>query len=109
MCRALIIGSNGTIGSALSNLMATQYELHTLSQAETDYSDSSLCSLSAQLNSKGDFHTIICCIGTLHNNLVTPEKRLSHITQDALSEYFRINTILPALCMKAFSSLLSKA
>ncbi len=108
MKRALIIGANGTIGDALSILMAPKYQLHTLSQTETDYGDDSLFSLSTQLKEQGGFHTIICCIGTLHNDLVTPEKRLSQITQDALAEYFRINTILPALCLKAFSKLLSE-
>ena len=108
MKRALIIGANGTIGGALSKLMAPQYKLHTLNRSETDYSETSLTSLSAQLKEQGDFHTIICCIGTLHNDIVTPEKRLSQISQDALAEYFRINTILPTLCLKAFSPLLSK-
>lgn len=108
MKRALIIGANGTIGRALQDLMATQYELHTLTQAETDYSDESLSSLRAALKAKGEFDTIICCIGTLHNDIVGPEKRLSQINHDVLTEYFRINTILPALCLKAFSSLLSK-
>lgn len=108
MKRALIIGSSGTIGSALNNLMVADNELHTVSQTDTDYSDDSLFSLSADLKEKGDFHTIICCIGVLHNDVVAPEKRLSQIESYALAEYFRINTILPALCLKAFAPLLSK-
>lgn len=88
--------------------MAANYELHTIGQQDTDYSDDSLLSLSADLKKAGDFHTIICCIGVLHNDVVAPEKRLSQLSSDGLAEYFRINTILPAMCLKAFSPLLSK-
>jgi len=108
MKRALIIGAGGTIGGALVDLMASRYELHTLDRTQTDYSEESLASWSAKLNVKGEFHTIICCIGTLHSGTVAPEKRLSQITHEVLAEYFRVNAILPALCLKAFSSLLSK-
>lgn len=108
MKRALIIGSSGTIGSALYNLMEANNELYTISQTDTDYSDESLFALSAELKEKGDFHTIICCIGVLHNDVVAPEKRLSQLNSDTLSEYFRINTILPTMCLKAFAPLLSK-
>lgn len=108
MKRSLIIGSNGTIGSALQKLMLADNELYTISQSDTDYCDDSLALLSSKLKEKGDFHTIICCIGVLHNDVVAPEKSLTQIKRDVLAEYFRINTILPAMCLKAFAPLLSK-
>ncbi len=108
MKRALIIGANGTIGKALHDLMQHTYEVHTLSQTSTDYSEESLQKKVAQLRQQGEFHTIICCIGTLHNQTVAPEKRLKQLEYDKLAEYFRVNTILPALCLKHCSTLLSK-
>lgn len=107
--RALVIGANGTIGRAITALMRDDYELHTLSQAETDYSDESLALHRARFTQIGSFDIIICCIGTLHNDSVKPEKRLAQLDEAKLLEYFRINTVLPAMCLKAFASLLSKA
>ena len=108
MKRALLIGSNGTIGSALYDLMQANYELYTISQKDTDYSDDSLLSIRTRLKEKGDFHLIICSIGVLHNEVIAPEKRLSQLQAKTLAEYFRINTILPSMCMRAFTPLLSK-
>lgn len=108
MKRALLIGANGTIGSALFDLMAARYQLSTVSRSNSDYSEASLASLAEQFKQQGDYDLIICCIGVLHNDVVKPEKRLTQISQPALAEYFHINTILPALCLKAFTPLLSK-
>jgi NAD(P)-dependent dehydrogenase (short-subunit alcohol dehydrogenase family) len=109
MKKALLIGANGTIGSALANAMRPKYELYTLSREETDYSEVSLEKISKDLEGKGKFSIIICCIGTLHNDKVAPEKRLGQLNQENLSEYFLINTIIPALCLRFFQPLLDKA
>lgn len=114
MKKALIIGANGTIGGAIAELMGSteyraHYELHTVTQADTDYSVESLPKLVDNLSEKGEFHTIICCIGVLHNDIVAPEKRLAQLQHEVLAEYFRVNTILPALCLSHFSKLLSKS
>lgn len=108
MKRALIIGSNGTIGSALNCLLAKSFNLHTINRTNSDYSEESLKSLAGELKKEGDFDLIICCVGVLHNELVAPEKRLSQLDSNKLAEYFRINTIIPALCLQAFAPLLSK-
>jgi len=107
--RALLIGSNGTIGNALAELMRTQTELYTLSRQETDYSEASLEEIAQTLKRKGAFSMVICCVGTLHNDLLQPEKRLAQLTADTLAEYYRINTIIPALCLRFFHSLLDKS
>ncbi len=108
MKRALVIGSNGTIGSAISTLLASQYELHTLSQTECDYSEESLKEKAEKLKQMGGLDTVICCIGTLHNERLSPEKRLNALSAEKLAEYFHINTVLPALCLKAFVPTLKK-
>jgi len=100
--RALLIGSNGTIGAALAGQMRDQYQLYTLSRDDTDYSEASLEQISKHLLTEAPFSLIICCIGTLHNEQLAPEKALRQLNQATLSEYFRINTIIPALCVRFF-------
>lgn len=107
--KALIIGSNGTIGRALVAQLATDYEVHTLSREQTDYTEPSLAEIARDLRSVGEFDLIISCIGVLHNERLQPEKRLAQLNQAGLEEYFRINTIVPSLCIKHFSGLLSKS
>ena len=67
-----------------------------------------LASVSSAIKLLGDVDLIICCIGVLHNEIVAPEKRLSQLESARLAEYFRINTILPALCLRYFTPLLAK-
>ena len=121
MKRALLIGSNGTIGHALANVLKSDYDLITISRAssehhrhfQSDYSDASLDAIAQKLTQnvkeKGGLDLIICCIGVLHNDVVGPEKRVSQLDSAKLTEYFRINTILPALCLKSFVPALSKS
>ncbi len=111
----LIIGANGTIGSALVRYLENQSgaapqktELYTLSRENCDYTEESFKQHAARLKEAGSFTSIIISIGTLHNNRVSPEKRLGQLSEDALLEYFRINTILPSLCIKHFAPLLDK-
>jgi len=106
--RTLIIGANGTIGSALVELLSSKTQLYTLSRDETDYSETSLDDHANRLSQEGAFTNIICCIGVLHNSRIGPEKRLGHLSKTVLEEYFFINSILPALCMKHFVSLLDR-
>ena len=109
MKRVLVIGANGTIGSAISeNLSSKGYQLETITQQQTDYSESSLEAAYKKLKEGEAFDLIFCCIGTLHNEIVSPEKRLSQLESEKLAEYFRINTILPSLCLRFFHRLLDK-
>jgi len=114
MKKALVIGASGTIGSAIKQeLLGRDYDVVTLSQAVTNYSEESLKShfdiLNDQVRESGiSFSLIICCIGTLHNDVVLPEKRLAQLNNEALLEYFRINTVIPALCLRFFHPLLDK-
>lgn len=106
--KTLIIGSNGTIGNALLGQLSECTQVYTLSRQDTDYTEGDLKKHAAKFKSIGPFSAIICCIGSLHNDQVSPEKRLSQISVSGLEEYFRINTILPALCLKYFVGLLDK-
>ena len=104
----LIIGANGTIGSALASAYEQQGTMITLSRNEIDYEEEGLKKASATLKQEHSFSQIICCIGTLHDDVVQPEKSLRQISTTALEHYFYVNSILPALVIKHFSPLLSK-
>lgn len=108
MKNALVIGSQGTIGQALAQQLSDGYAVTEINQNNCDYSEAGLQAWHDSLAELEPFSLIICCIGTLHNELVEPEKKLDHLSQQVLSEYFQINTILPALCLKQFHSLLDR-
>jgi len=109
MKRVLVIGTNGTIGSAITaNLKDKGYLVEALSQQQGNYSESNLENVYQQLKLGEPFSMIFCCIGTLHNDIVAPEKCLAQLEAQKLAEYFRVNTILPSLCMRFFYRLLDK-
>ena len=103
----LIIGSEGTIGLALVNEYQ-QDNLITLSRKDFEYDEDNLLKKSQDLQATHSFTTIICCIGTLHDDTVQPEKSIKQIGTNTLEHYFYVNSILPALIIKFFSPLLSK-
>ena len=106
--KALVIGSNGTIGKALSNELVKKYDLIKLSQENTQYTEEGLDQFRQSFHSETVFSLIICCIGVLHDEVVQPEKNLKAIDQQKMSHYFQVNAILPMLCMQYFVSLLDK-
>ena len=108
MKNALVIGGKGTIGSAIVEQLRERYQVQVLSRENCDYTERSLSDHSQRLKTLGYFELIICCVGVLHNERVAPEKRLAELNADKLLEYYRINTVIPALCIKAFSPLLKR-
>lgn len=106
--KALVIGSNGTIGSAICDDLENEYMVVRLSRENCDFSEASLENYALQFKEMGSFSRIICCIGVLHDELVTPEKSLKQIEALKLMHYFQVNSVLPALCIKYFHSLLDK-
>ena len=80
MDRVLVIGANGTIGFAIKkHLLNANYEVDSLTQTDTDYSEQSLQNHFLSLKQGIPFSMIVCCIGTLHNDNLSPEKRLSQL------------------------------
>ena len=104
----LIIGANGTIGSALVTEFEKTSSVTTLSRDDTDYQEESLAQFVKQLGAGTCFQQIVCCIGTLHDEVVRPEKSLKQVNSDFLEHYFYVNSILPLLLVKHFSPLLDK-
>jgi NAD(P)-dependent dehydrogenase (short-subunit alcohol dehydrogenase family) len=58
------------------------------------------------------FTHIVCCTGVLHTSgdkTLKPEKRLEDMSAEQFTEYFRVNTIVPALWIKHAVNLVEKA
>lgn len=51
-------------------------------------------------------HTVINCVGLLHDGPLQPEKSLRHLNAEQLSRYFQINSIGPVLLAKHLQPLL---
>jgi len=106
--KALVIGAQGTIGTALCDNLAANHEVHQLARSNCDFTEESLQQHAQSFQELGKFSKIICTIGVLHDDLVQPEKRIKELDQEKLAHYFLVNSILPLLCLKHFQSLLDK-
>jgi NAD(P)-dependent dehydrogenase (short-subunit alcohol dehydrogenase family) len=113
--RALIIGSSGTIGSALLELLQADPRcgeaigIHRHSSPAINYADESSIGMAAEaLASSGPFHLIINTIGVLHTDAWSPEKKLADVSYGQLESLFQINAFGPAITLAKFSSLLAK-
>lgn len=111
MQHALIIGATSAIAQAITaQLQANNVNVHGLSRDNTRFDEAGLAEKAKSFKAdKVQFQLIINCIGVLHNERLQPEKRLSAISEEGLSEYFKVNAIIPALCLKAFVPLLDKS
>jgi NAD(P)-dependent dehydrogenase (short-subunit alcohol dehydrogenase family) len=109
---ALIIGSHGTIGAAIVDHLQGRYEVHELNRSTTGFNDQGLheaaLRLQDQLGGPQPFDLIICTVGFLSTDDISPEKKLSDINAVSLSVYFAVNAIIPALCLKHFAPLLNR-
>lgn len=123
----LIIGANGGIARALIDQIcaAPQTQVYTVSRHE--YANKHTNQLHTELDSSDELQVqafvrnlldqnirldhVICTTGVLHtsgNVQLKPEKRLEDINAPQLAEYFRVNTIVPALWMKLLVKVLNK-
>lgn len=104
--QVLIIGASSAIAQALhAQLSAESWVVHALSREHCDYTEASLMAFAENLP---PLELIINCIGLLHHDTLQPEKRLTDISADNLHHYFAVNTVFPALCLKAFVPALTK-
>jgi len=109
MKNALVIGSKGSIGEAIVETLKGDYKVSELSRDNCDYSEQQMRAHASELSQLGSFDLIICCIGVLHNQVLSPEKRLAELDAEKLLEYYRINAVLPGMCLKMFTPLLKRA
>lgn len=105
---ALVIGSNGSIAKALIEELSKTHRVATMSRRHNRYTEEGLQKAYAQFSAIGEFDRIVCCVGTLQDSTVSPEKSLKQVTAGGLEHYFQVNTIVPMLCLKHLHPLLSQ-
>jgi NAD(P)-dependent dehydrogenase (short-subunit alcohol dehydrogenase family) len=115
---AVVIGAGGGIGSALckqwmqddtignvvaiSRQPASNHSMTCLHKIQCDYSESSIADTCQQLKTLPGQITRVCiCNGILHNDRVSPEKRIEAIGLAAMQEVFTVNSFIPILWLQA--------
>jgi len=113
--QALVIGASGGIGSAVTDLLASEgFEtVHALSRSGADQSlagvrvgridienESSIAAAAAQLIEGAPLRFILVATGLLHDATLQPEKTYRTLDPEHLLRSFRINAIGPALVGK---------
>ncbi len=102
MKTALIIGSSGGIGSALTKaLTALGVSVTGLSRRDHGLDVTDEASVKGTLGAlDGPFDLIFVATGALEINGAEPEKTLRHLSADAMIDQFRLNTVGPSLVLK---------
>lgn len=110
MENALIIGSSGGIGSALTDTLTTRGVTVTgLSRSRGGLDVTDEASVEQALGAlEGPFDLIFVATGALEINGAEPEKSLRHITAEAMIDQFKLNTVGPSLVLKHAMRLLPR-
>lgn len=110
MENALIIGSSGGIGSALTDTLTTRGVAVTgLSRSRDGLDVTDEASVEQALGAlEGPFDLIFVATGALEINGAEPEKSLRHITAEAMIDQFKLNTVGPSLVLKHAMRLLPR-
>lgn len=121
---AIIIGASGGLGRALceqwrqddgiDNVIAISKQpednkstLPGMQTIKCDYSEASIARACEKIKSLAGPITRVCiCNGLLHNDHISPEKRIDDIGLDALQEVFNVNSFIPILWLKALLPLI---
>jgi len=119
-----IIGCNGAIGQAMTNLVAQQYNnatifgfcreqpKHKVANVQYHlmdyYCESSIAQSVAIATQFAALDLVFIASGMLHDTDITPEKSLSQLSYGKLERLLTVNTIVPALLIKHFLPKLNK-
>ncbi|MFC3093645.1 SDR family NAD(P)-dependent oxidoreductase [Alteromonas sediminis] len=122
----LVIGASGGIGKAVVEAFSTAYpdsQVYALSRSDTEFAQKNVKSIKldtgsehavahwCQANREMSFRYVVGCVGVLHSeeSALSPEKRLEDISTEGLSQYFTVNTIVPAIWIKHLVNCVSKS
>ncbi len=110
MKNALVIGSSGGIGTAISDALAARGVAVTgLSRSGDGLDVTDETSVEAALGAlDGPFDLVFVATGALEINGATPEKTLRHVTAEAMIDQFKLNTVGPSLVLKHAMRLLPR-
>lgn len=114
--RALVIGASGAIGSAFVELLENDPDcsfvagIHRQSEPSLDYEkESTIAEAAKAFALQEPFHLIINATGVLHQQNLSPEKKLDDLNIESLMYLMKINAVGPALTIRHFSKLLDPA
>lgn len=120
---AVVIGASGGIGGALVDALVAggTASVHALSRSgessnaprvlrgRIDIRDeASVAAAAAKVAESGKVDLILVATGLLHGENTRPEKTFHALSAEALTEYFAVNTIGPALVARHFLPLLPR-
>ena len=110
---AIIIGSTGGIGEALTRQLTAQgYTITALSRTSTppiDLTDeATIAAAATHLAANAPYDLILVATGILQTATIAPEKAFRDLTPATLATYFAVNATGPALIAKQFLPLLPK-
>lgn len=120
----VIMGSNGAIGSAMTQKASELYPdamIHAFSRTLPEQkianvihktidcaNEQSLTKSAALASEKHPIDLIIVAVGILHDEVVQPEKSLADLSEKNFEHCFQINTIIPAMICKHFLPKMNK-
>lgn len=112
--RALIIGSSGAIGSGMYDAAANDANcsyvrgIHRNSDPAIDYNNlESIAVATTSLAHEEPFHLILNCTGILHQDKVTPEKKMGDLNIENMQTLMHTNAYGPILTIKHMLNLIS--
>ncbi|WP_371195396.1 SDR family NAD(P)-dependent oxidoreductase [Glaciecola sp. SC05] len=127
LAKVLVIGASGGIAQALISQLNGDAQVESLvtvsrqsfsplsgkhSHHILDSNDESqIKAFSIEQKKAGLFTHIICCTGVLHSSggmTLKPEKRLEDMNGEQFAEYFKVNTVVPAMWIKHAVNLVNK-
>ncbi|WP_262269693.1 SDR family NAD(P)-dependent oxidoreductase [Microvirga yunnanensis] len=121
--RAVVVGASGGIGSAVTDLLASEGfdTVHALSRSEMGRSlagvregridierEATIAAAAEQLAEGAPLRFILVATGLLHDTALQPEKTYRNLDPEHLLRSFRINAIGPALVGKHMLPLVPK-
>lgn len=109
-----IIGANGGIGSAITNILKDNLKhatIHVLTRKNINFSDEETIKRTVQkCVAKAPLDLVIVTTGILHKDPdIFPEKSLKDINAKSFQEVLHVNTVGPALLMKHFLPHMNKS
>ena len=119
---AIVVGASSAIGMALISLWQASgdYRVHAISRQSTasgaddqwltDYSEDDLERIAAAIDEQpGQLARLVICNGILHGPNVRPERALKQLSAKAMLSVLEVNTVLPLMCLRAFTPLIKEA